>query len=132
LCNGFGQEWCQQGSKAVFFAVSLFQIKLETTADFEKWEGMTSLEIAKQCEFKDIVTVLSSYPTDDRNKMQEGRKSCSWHLSAEIFHLKTQLNDMQERYMEMAAIIDSHTKNLQEVNRFVKGEQKRKFYARKM
>eukprot|EP01127_Copromyxa_protea_P011549 TRINITY_DN2908_c0_g1_i2.p1 TRINITY_DN2908_c0_g1~~TRINITY_DN2908_c0_g1_i2.p1 ORF type:complete len:108 (-),score=18.11 TRINITY_DN2908_c0_g1_i2:58-381(-) len=97
------------------------EAKFEAYPGFEKWQGLTPLEIAKQCEFKDIVTVLTSYPTDDRNKIQE-----------ELFELKGRLDELQEKYASLYSLVEQHEHNFKEVNRFVKGEQKRKFYARKM
>lgn len=57
----------------VFSPVPKQQMKLEASKHFEKWQGMTALEIAKQSENRDVITVLSNNPSDDRNKVQEGR-----------------------------------------------------------
>lgn len=64
-------------NKDVSLQLFLFdlQIKFEAFAPFDKWQGKTALEIAQQCEYRDIITVLSSYPADDRNKMQEGTQT---------------------------------------------------------
>eukprot|EP01126_Amoeba_proteus_P048006 TRINITY_DN5524_c0_g1_i1.p1 TRINITY_DN5524_c0_g1~~TRINITY_DN5524_c0_g1_i1.p1 ORF type:complete len:134 (+),score=35.32 TRINITY_DN5524_c0_g1_i1:303-704(+) len=100
------------------------EMKFQATPDFKKWNGKTALEIATMSENRDIVTVLTHGPvdvSDDKIKLQE-----------EILGLKLQIGEMQEKFAVIVATLDEQEKNLKEINRFVKGEQKRKYYARKM
>lgn len=92
-------------------------IKFVASNDSSIYSNKTAAEIAKSQKSEDILGLLNS-PSEHRTAADE------------LYQLRQQVHDLQTKYNELSSRMDEKDAIIRELQRFVKGEQKRKGYAR--